>query len=100
MRVISTTGTRTISVVLRDYSENEQYSIFIVNESTREAILLSRTKTIAEIQANEDNFEFEITNEFLEGDELSLYILQPNTTKYLHRNKILVTDKQTQNWNE
>ena len=98
MRVISTTGTRSISVVLRDYSQNDQYNIFLFNESTKEVLLLSRTKTVQQIKDNDDLFEFALSNEFKEGAELSLYILQPDTTEYLHRNKIFVTDKETQDY--
>jgi hypothetical protein len=100
MRVISTTGVRTISVILRDYSLNDTYNVIIENESTKETFTISVIKTVQEIQSNNDLFLFDIDNDFLESTELSFYIIQPLTTKILHRNKIFVTDKQTQNWNE
>lgn len=98
MRVISTTGTRTISVILRDYSLNDNYDVIITNESTKDVTTISTTKTVSQIQNNMDLFEFNVTDSFNEGAELSFYIIQPLTTKVLHRNKIFVTDKQTQNY--
>jgi len=100
MRVIGTSGSRLVRVVLRDYSLNEQYAIIVINESTNDSITITTGKTIASIQSSNDLFEFKIDEVYLEGAELSFYIIQPETTKILHRNKIFVTDQETQNWNE
>jgi len=100
MRVIGTSGVRTVEIILRDYSLNDLYDVVITNESTNNLTTISLTKTVATIQANNDLFDFEVNATFNEGAELSFYIIQPSTTKILHRNKIFVTDQETQNWNE
>ena len=96
MRVITTSGTRTINVVLRYYAASNNYNIVIRNESTNESDTISTTQTVEQIKANEDFFSFDVTTEYSQGAELDFYIVEQGQTKILHRNKIYVTDEFSQ----
>jgi hypothetical protein len=93
MRVISTNGTRSIKVLLREYALSNNYDTFIRNESTKEVILINTTATVSEIKNNMDFFTFDVEQEYKEGDELDFYIVEKDSDVILHRNKIYVTDQ-------
>ena len=101
MRVITTSGTRNVEVVLRQYAtSSNDYDVVITNESTKAVNTVNVTKTVTQIQDNNDLFDFDVTTEYNEGAELSFYIIETGGSVILHRNKIFVTDKVPQNYSK
>ena len=102
MRVISTSGTRSINVVLRDYktTDNGTYTVTLYNKNTGVESTLSLTgESNAVIQNNMNQLNIPFTATYNEGDEFSFYVTGTGETEVLHRNKIYVTDQVTQNYN-
>ena len=98
MRVITTSGTRNVEVVLRDYALSNSYDVVIRNESTNETETITVVQTVETIKAIEDFFVFELSDAYNEDAELDFYIVETGETKILHRNKIFVTGQSTQDF--
>jgi len=98
MRVITTSGTRSFNVVLRELATSNNYDVVLYNESTKATSTINVTKTNTEIIDNMDQLNVEVTDTFNEGAELSFYIVENGETVILHRNKLFVTDKVPQNY--
>lgn len=98
MRIITTSGSRSIDVVLRDLAASNDYDVIITNESTKASTTLNVTSTESAIDANMRQLNIPITDTYNEGDELSFYIIETGTTEVLHRNKIFVTDQVPQDY--
>lgn len=102
MRVITTSGTRSFNIVLRDYktTDNGTYTVYVYNKNTQAESEISITgQTNSVIQANMNQLSVTITDTYNEGDEVSFYITGTGETNVLHRNKIFFTDQTPQNYN-
>lgn len=98
MRVITTTGTRSINLVLRDLAASNDYDVVLKNESTKVESTIQVTSTQSTINANLRQLNVPFTLDYNEGDEMSLKVIETGQTEVLHRNKIFVTDKTPQNY--
>lgn len=98
MRVITTSGTRSFYVVLRELAASENYDVVLKNESTKVVSTIQLTQTATQINDNMYQLEITFTDTYNEGDEFSFYIVETGGTTVLHRNKIFVTDKVPQNY--
>lgn len=101
MRIISTSGTRSINVVLRDYkaTDNGTYTVNLYNKNTGvESTIALTGQSNSVIQANMNQLAIQFTDTYAEGDEFSFYVVGTGETEVLHRNKIYVTDQVTQNY--
>ncbi len=101
MRVISTSGTRSINLVLRDYktTNDGNYTVYLYNKNvgnTVEKLITGQTNSV--IISNMNQISIQFTEDYLEGDEFNFYITGTGETKVLHRNKIYVTNQVTQNY--
>ena len=98
MRVITTSGTRSFNVVLRELAVSNNYDVVLYNESTKAVSTINVTKTNTEIIDNMNQLNVEVTDTFNEGAELSFYIVENGQSVVLHRNKLFATDKVPQNY--
>ena len=98
MRVISTTGTRSIFCILRENGNLNNYTVYVTNESTNVTTTIDITQTPIQITSNNNQIEIVFTDDYVEGDELSYYVTELGSDEVLHRNKIFVTDQVTQDY--
>jgi len=93
MRIVTTSGTRSINVVLRHLGASNNYDIVITNEGNKEEGLIQVSVTEQEINDNMRQLNIPIDSTYPEGTELSFYVVETGEIEVLHRNKIYVTDK-------
>ena len=100
MRVLTLTGNRKFNVVLRLHKRfSNSYEVVLFNENTRQnEDSITVVATNEQIIANMNQLEITYTEDRLEGDEFSFYIVQPNSNTVLHRNKLFFTAKTPQNY--
>jgi hypothetical protein len=100
MRVISTSGSRSFYIVLRELAASDNYDVVLKNESTKVVSTIQLTQTPTQIDNNMYQLSITFTDTYNEGDEFSFYVVETGGTTILHRNKIFVTDKVTQNYSQ
>lgn len=98
MRVITTSGSRSINLVLRGLAVSTDYDVILKNESTKVVSTINVTSTESAIDDNLRQLNIPFTDTYNEGDEMSLKVIETGQTEVLHRNKIFVTDKVPQNY--
>ena len=98
MRVITTTGERSVNLVLRHLGQSTDYDVILQNESTKVISTIQVTSTVVEINSNLRQLNIPFTETYNEGDEFSLKVIETGQMEVLHRNKIFVTDKDPQNY--
>lgn len=98
MRILTTSGTRSFNVVLRQLATGNDYDVVLYNENTGGVSTVTVTSTNQQIIDNMDQLQVTITSDFNEGDEYSFYIVENGESVILHRNKLFFTDKTPQNY--
>jgi len=98
MRVITTSGARSINVVLRELAVSDNYDVVLFNESTKVESTIQVTATESDINANLRRLNIPFTLDYNEGDEFSFKVIETGGTVILHRNKLFITDKDPQNY--
>ena len=93
MRIITTSGTRSINLVLRELAASTDYDVILTNESTKVVSTIQVTATESAIDANLRQLNIPFTEDYNEGDEIALKVVETGGSVILHRNKILVTDE-------
>lgn len=101
MRVISTSGTRTIKLVLRYLQTvTTSYDIVVKNDNTRQETTIDLDNwTMTQFNDNMGQIEVTFTETYTEGDNLTIKVLSTDGNTLYHRNKIFVTDQVTQEYN-
>lgn len=101
MRVITTSGTREIKVALRTApTMTTSYKAVVRNDNTRvESEIDVLNYTVSNYNDNNGQLAFNITDTYLEGDELTLKVTSTDGNTIYHRNKIFVTDQTPQDYN-
>jgi len=101
MRVITTSGTREVKVVLRNTpTTTTSYKAVVRNDNTRVESEIDITNyTVTNLNDNNGQLAFNITETYLEGDELTLKVTSTDGNTIYHRNKIFVTDQTPQYYN-
>lgn len=90
MRIITTTGNRSINLILRGLDASNEYDVVLTNESTKEVTTKTVTATESAIDANMRQLSVPFNETYQEGDEMALKVVSGGVV--LHRNKILVND--------
>lgn len=102
MRTITTTGNRWIYLTMRNSQDDNtaiDYKVILTNENTREDLEID-----VEDWLPSDNNTYDgqlavlITQDFNEGDEYRIKVINQNTGIVSHRNKLFVTDQTPQNY--
>lgn len=98
MRIITTSGTRSINLVLRDLAASNDYDVIFTNESTKDEFTINVTATESQIDTNLRQLNIPFTDTYKEGAEMSLKVIETGGSTILHRNKLFVTDKNPQDY--
>lgn len=101
MRVITTTGSRNVNLVLRYLQTvTTSYKVVIINDNTKaEAEIDVDNWTLTQLNDNMGQLQFTVTDAYNEGDELTVKVVSTDGLTVYHRNKIFVTDQTPQNYN-
>ena len=100
MRVISTSGTRTIKVTPR-YEQTDttvNYVLSLYNESTAVSSDITLNYLLTDYISNIGQIVFTFTDTYNEGDEFSYKITDTTNSRLVCRGKIFATDQVTQNY--
>jgi len=92
MRVLTLTGSRNINVVLRDYGVTDDYDVILTNENYNTSSTISVTKTLSQIEANMNQLQIPIIEDYKQGDEYT-YKVVDSALNVLFRGKIYFTNE-------
>lgn len=98
MRVLNPNATSQVNVALRYYSANEQYDLVLTNENNGAASSSTISQTTSVIQSNTNQFQFEVSGSYNEGDNYSVKILDNANQTVLFRGKLFFTTQVPQNY--
>lgn len=101
MRIITTTGIREVFLVMR-YSQNASvdYKVILTNEQTKQDIEIDVDDWLpSDTDSNMGQLKFTVTQDFNEGDEYRIKVVNKDNDVVCHRNKLFITDQVPQNYN-
>ena len=100
MRVITTSGTRSVNIIPRYVQTvSVDYQITLYNENTRQSNSLTAfTYTLTSYTNNNGQIELTFTDSYAEGDSLSYYVTDTTNNRIAYRGKLFVTDQTPQNY--
>lgn len=100
MRVITTSGSRTVKFVLRELqTATTSYKAILTNENTGVETEIDVVDwTVTQMNNNNGQLSVNITDTFNEGADFSVKITSVDKTVVYHRNKLFVTDQTPQDY--